>query len=81
MARLRLVGAARTPSLSPKGHASASAPIISISAPVTVNGSAGTPDQNNDLARKMARELESTMRGTVVTEIQRQMRPGNMLNR
>lgn len=51
-----------------------------ISAPVTVNGSAGTPEQNDDLARKMARELESTMRGTVATEIQRQMRPGNMLN-
>jgi len=76
-----VVGAARTPSLSPKGHASASAPAISISAPVTVNGSAGTPEQNSDLARKIARELESTMRGTVVMELQRQIRPGNMLNR
>jgi len=76
-----LVGAARSPSPNSKGHASASAPTISISAPVTVNGSAGTPDQNNDLARKMARELENTLRGAVVTEIQRQMRPGNLLNR
>jgi hypothetical protein len=75
-----LVGVARTPSSIPMGRASVSAPIISISAPVTVNGSAGTTEQNNDLARKMARELESTMRSAVVTEIQRQMRPGNMLN-
>ena len=76
-----LVGAARTSSSNPKSSPSASVPTISISAPVTVNGSAGTPEQNNDLARKMARELESTMRGTVATEIQRQMRPGNLLNR
>ena len=76
-----LVGAARAASSNPMGRATASAPTISISAPVTVNGSAGTPEQNNDLARKLARELEQTMRGTVATEIQRQMRPGNMLNR
>jgi len=76
-----LVGAARTSSSNPKSSPSASVPTISISAPVTVNGSAGTPEQNNDLARKMARELESTMRETVATEIQRQLRPGNLLNR
>ncbi|MDE4297084.1 phage tail tip lysozyme [Phaeobacter gallaeciensis] len=51
-----------------------------INAPVTVNGSAGTPDQNNDLAKKMAREMENTMRGVVVDEMRRQMRPGNMMN-
>ncbi|WP_340241356.1 hypothetical protein [Sulfitobacter pontiacus] len=76
-----LVGSARTPSSNPMGRAGTSAPTISISAPVTVNGSAGTPDQNADLARRMAGELESTMRRAVVTEIQRQMRPGNILNR
>ena len=53
---------------------------ISINAPVTVNGSAGTPDQNDDLARKMAREMESTMRGAVTSELRRQLKPGNMLN-
>ncbi|MEH6645502.1 phage tail tape measure protein [Sulfitobacter sp.] len=76
-----LVGAARTASALPMSRASAAAPSIEISAPVTVHGSAGTPDQNNDLARKMARELESTVRGAVATELQRQMRPGNLLNR
>lgn len=53
---------------------------VTINAPVTVNGSAGTPQQNNDLARKMARELEGTMRRVVQDEIVRQRRPGNMLS-
>ncbi len=56
-------------------------PTISISAPVTVEGSSGTPEQNQDLAKRMAREMEMTMRGTVVSELQRQLRPGNMLNK
>ncbi|MDE4173671.1 hypothetical protein PXK01_05865 [Phaeobacter sp. PT47_59] len=54
--------------------------VINISAPVTVNGSAGSPEQNNDLAKKMAREMEMTMRGVVVDEIRKQGRPGNLLN-
>lgn len=50
-----------------------------INAPVTVNGSAGTPDQNQDLAKKMAREMEKTMRGVVVSEIRNQSRNGGMV--
>lgn len=53
---------------------------IQISAPITVNGSAGTPEQNNDLAAKMAKQMEQTMRGAVADEIRRQSRPGNFLN-
>jgi lambda family phage tail tape measure protein len=67
----------------PKGITPASrdaAPTVTISAPITVNGSAGTPEQNDDLARKMAREMENSMRGAVQTELRKQMRPGNMLN-
>jgi phage-related minor tail protein len=55
-------------------------PAISISAPITVNGSAGTPEQNQDLAKRMQRQLEATMRGVVANEIQAQLRPGNVLN-
>jgi len=54
---------------------------ISINAPITIEGSAGTPDQNDDLAKKMSRQLEGTMRGVVVDELARQMRPGNLLDR
>ena len=54
--------------------------IVSINAPITVNGSAGSPEQNSDLAAKMAREMESAMRGVIRDELRRQMRPGNMLN-
>ncbi len=53
---------------------------ISINAPVTVNGSAGTPQQNDDLARKMAKQMEVTMRSVVADEVRRQARPGNFLN-
>ncbi|MEX0408553.1 tail tape measure protein [Aquibium sp. LZ166] len=56
------------------------APSVEINAPITVNGSAGTPEQNADLAKKMAKELENTMRGVVISEIRTQMRPGNLLN-
>jgi len=53
---------------------------ITINAPVTVNGSAGTPEQNADLADRTAKALEGAMRSVVVDEIRRQTRPGNMLN-
>lgn len=53
---------------------------VSIHAPVTVQGSSGTPEQNADLARQMAKQMEGTMRTTVISELQRQLRPGNMLN-
>lgn len=56
------------------------APAISISAPITVTGSAGTPEQNADLAERMGKQLEATMRGVVASEIARQIRPGNTLN-
>lgn len=60
--------------------ADSSGQVIHINAPVTVNGSAGTPEQNTDLANKMAKQLEGTMRGVVVDELRKQGRPGNMLN-
>lgn len=50
-----LVGAARSAASASMARASAPVPTITISVPVTVNGSSGTPDQNNELARKMAR--------------------------
>jgi hypothetical protein len=53
---------------------------ISINAPITVNGSAGTPEQNADLAARMAKQVESTMRGVVAEELRKQARPGNMMN-
>ncbi|MGJ8590034.1 MAG: hypothetical protein ACSHXW_18125 [Yoonia sp.] len=62
------------------GAGPSTAPTVTISAPVTVNGSAGTPEQNDDLAKQMARQMEGTMRGAVMDELRRQMRPGNLLN-
>ncbi|MHA6643235.1 D-alanyl-D-alanine carboxypeptidase family protein, partial [Mesorhizobium sp. A623] len=56
------------------------APTVQISAPITVNGSAGTPAQNDDLAQKMARQMEATMRGVVADEMRRATRPGNLGN-
>lgn len=47
---------------------------------MTVQGSSGTAEQNADLAKKMAREMEGTLRGVVVSELQKQMDPGNLMN-
>lgn len=72
-----------TPTLSTGFAGSVSATqsqVISISAPITVNGSAGTPEQNQDLAKKMALEMEATMRGVVADEMMKQTRPGNFAN-
>jgi phage-related minor tail protein len=57
----------------------APAPAVQINAPITVNGSAGTPEQNQDLAKRMAKQVEGTVRGVVADEMRKQMRPGNML--
>ncbi|MBD9511636.1 M15 family metallopeptidase [Ensifer sp. ENS10] len=53
---------------------------IQISSPITVNGSAGTPEQNTDLAKKMAREYEVSIRSTVADEIRKQSKVGNYMN-
>ncbi|QKJ91105.1 D-alanyl-D-alanine carboxypeptidase family protein [Agrobacterium pusense] len=62
------------------GVSAAPVQAISISAPVTVNGSSGTPEQNADLAAKVSKEMEATMRGVVASELARQARPGNWGN-
>ncbi|WP_137153491.1 hypothetical protein [Rhizobium sp. FKL33] len=54
---------------------------VTINAPVTVNANGGTPEQNADLAKRVGKEMENTMRGVVVDELRKQMRVGNMLNR
>ena len=54
--------------------------VFEINAPITVNGSAGSAEQNQDLAEKMGMMLERRMRATVIEEIRKQTRPGNMLN-
>ena len=68
------VGAVAVPSAS----GVIAAPSITINAPVTVTGSSGTPTQNQDLAERTAREMTKTIQGIAASEIQRQMRPGNL---
>lgn len=63
-----------------RATAEGSAPRISISAPVTVNASGGSYEQNADLAKQVSREMEATMRTVVIDEMRRQIRPGNMMN-
>lgn len=62
------------------GDNAPAAQAIQINAPITVNGSAGTPQQNDDLAKRMRKEMEATMRGIVADEIRVQAKPGNFLN-
>lgn len=72
--------AIRRPDLKAANSNAAPVQQIAINAPVTVNGSAGTPEQNADLAARMAKQMEATMRGVVSDELRRQTRPGNMMN-
>lgn len=58
---------------------SVSSQTISINSPITVNGSAGTHEQNADLARQVARETEASMRGLIQQELVKQMRPGGLM--
>lgn len=59
--------------------ARASAPAVTINAPVTVNATGGTPAQNADLAGQVAEQTERMFRGLIQQELVRQMRPGGML--
>ncbi|MDB5659556.1 MAG: hypothetical protein JWS10_2171 [Cypionkella sp.] len=73
--------AARASGDSPMSRGGVSAPSVTINAPVTVNASGGTPEQNFDLAKQVARETELSMRAVVRDELGRQFRPGAMLNK
>jgi hypothetical protein len=64
-----------------RAAAESSAPSVTISAPITVNASGGTPEQNADLAARMAEQTERMFRGLVAEELVKQMRPGGMLRR
>jgi phage-related minor tail protein len=72
---------ARASGDSPRASAESSAPSVTINAPVTVNANGGTPEQNADLAARMAEQTERMFRGLVAEELVKQMRPGGMLRR
>jgi hypothetical protein len=74
-----LVGATGKLAKAAGGRPVESVPVISINAPITVNASGGTPEQNSDLARQMAAESDQMFRNIVQQEMVRQMRPGGML--
>lgn len=58
-----------------------SGPSVTINAPITLNASGGTPEQNADLAGRVAEQTERMFRGLVTEELVKQMRPGGMLRR
>lgn len=53
---------------------------VVINAPITVNGSSGTPQQNKDLAERMAQEFERSARKLVKEEIGNAQRVGGLSN-
>lgn len=53
---------------------------ISIAPTITVNGSAGTPEQNADLAKQISKEFEGTVRGLIAKEMMIAARPGGFAN-
>lgn len=73
------VGVAQNLRSAPSTSASASQP-ITFNAPITVNGSAGTSEQNADLSKQISREMENSVKGLIMQTIRQQMRNGNMLS-
>jgi hypothetical protein len=72
--------AIRKPDLKAANGNAAPSQTINVSSNITVQGSAGTPEQNSDLAKKMAKEYETSVRTTVADEIRKQSKVGNYLN-
>lgn len=60
-------------------HAGAQAIVSSPTINVTVNGSAGTPQQNQDLADKIGRHMKDQAQVLVAQELRREMRPGGLI--
>jgi tape measure domain-containing protein len=54
--------------------------VIHISSPITINGSAGTAEQNKDLADRMSDAMNRNVRNIIGDELQKQLRPGGVLN-
>ncbi len=75
-----LVGAAPMPSL-PAGAGPGGAVNQNITLAPTINLTAagGTPEQNADLSARMNKQIETSLRKLVSSELQTQMRPGGML--
>ncbi|HLO79250.1 MAG TPA: phage tail tape measure C-terminal domain-containing protein [Magnetospirillum sp.] len=65
------------------GGASSSAPVIHTEISVNVEGSASSGDSEMDerQAQRIAKAVDGQIRATVVSELQRQMKGGGMLNR
>lgn len=55
--------------------------VVNISNVVKVEGSGGTPEQNDDLTKKMSKALDAQMRGVVTDELRKQGRAGGSLRR
>jgi hypothetical protein len=70
---------ARASGDSVRASADGAAPTITLSPTINVNASGGTPEQNADLAGKVAAQTERALRGLVQDELVKQLRPGGML--
>jgi hypothetical protein len=65
----------QAPAIAAGAQTSVSSPNIN----VTVNGSAGAPQQNQDLVDKVGRQMKDQAQALVAQEIRRQMRPGGLI--
>ncbi|WIJ24225.1 tape measure protein [Devosia sp. RR2S18] len=54
---------------------------MSVTNNIKVEGSAGTPEQNADLSRRMAKQVENSMRLVVQQELRQAMRPGGVMRK
>lgn len=71
---------ARLPALaSGRAGGPGAAQTVNINAPVTVTATGGTPAQNDDLAKRVSKEVTGSIRSLVAQELLQQKRPGGLL--
>lgn len=70
-----------TPTMPSAGSMTGNQQVFTIAPSITLNAQGGTPDQNEDLSKKMGRQVENVMRRIVADELRSQMRPGGTLSR
>ncbi len=54
---------------------------VSVNSTINVTASGGTPEQNDDMARKISAHVDAQLRGLVHQELQKATRPGGYMSR
>ena len=75
-----IVGGSSIPSLAGAASSRGNGAAITVAPTINIEGGSQGPEADEELARKITREMEEMTRAVVVSEMRMQMRPGGMVN-